>query len=126
MSYDCSCDYDPANIYRASTPKARKEHRCEECGGPIKPGEKYEYVFGVWDGSWVSIFKTCERCFDLRQWVKNNVPCFCWAHGSMLDDAREAVNEAAWRAKEETAGLRFGFLRRRHRIRSHNKAQRNG
>ena len=58
MSDDCSCDYDPADVYRSSTPRARKPHRCGECGGPIEPGEKYEYVFGVWDG-WIGVFKTC-------------------------------------------------------------------
>lgn len=123
MSYDCSCDYDPASVYTATRPKARKSHKCEECGGPIKPGETYERVFGVWDG-YASTFKTCERCFDLRQWVKNNVPCFCWAHGNMLDDADEAVAEARWRARDETVGLRFGFLRRREMIRRHNREHR--
>lgn len=121
MSYDCFCDYDPADIYSAARPKAKKAHKCFECGGPIAPGEQYERAFGVWSGS-ASTFKTCQRCFDLRQWVKNNVPCFCWAHGNMLDDAHEAVNEAAWRAKDETVGLRFGFLRRRRMIERHNTA----
>lgn len=112
MSLDCWCDYDPAEFYSAEIRKARKAHRCEECCGEIRPGEPYEYVAGKWDG-WVTTFKTCERCLDIRQWVKNNVPCFCWAHGNMLDDAREAVYAAADRAPAETIGLRFGFLRRK-------------
>lgn len=111
MSYDCVCDYDPPEIYTASTPTARKHHVCEECGCPIAPGERYEYVFGKWDGT-VLTFKTCDRCLDIRQWVKNNVPCFCWTHGNMINDAKEAVVEAQYRAKDETAGLYFGFLRR--------------
>jgi hypothetical protein len=61
MSYDCSCDYDPADIYRAAKPKARRPHKCEECSGPILPGEQYERVFGVWEG-YASTFKTCARC----------------------------------------------------------------
>jgi hypothetical protein len=108
---DCFCDYDAPEVYSSTKPKARKPHQCEECGGPILPGEKYEYVFGKWDG-YVSTFKTCERCFDIRQWVKNNVPCFCWAHGNMIEDAKEAVAEAQYRAKAETVGLQFGLLRR--------------
>ena len=60
--------------------------------------------------------KTCEPCRDLRQWVANNLPCFCWAHGNLLDDAKEAVDEARHRAPLETPGLLFGFLRRLHAI----------
>lgn len=30
--------------------KARKEHKCCECAGLIKPGETYTYSHGVWDG----------------------------------------------------------------------------
>jgi hypothetical protein len=115
MSIDCYCDYDPATIYSASKPKARKAHRCDECGTEIKPGCQYENVFGVWDGHG-STWKTCERCYDLRQWVTNNVPCFCWCHGNMIEDAAEAIYEAQHRAPSETVGLHFGFLRRRFLI----------
>lgn len=108
---DCWCDYDPATFYVRSFPKARKRHRCDECPDIILPGEHYENVSGLWDGNF-SVWKTCERCHDLRQWVKNNVPCLCWAHGSTIDDCKEAINEAVFRAPQETVGLRFGFLRR--------------
>jgi|SRR6202035_5295586 len=111
MSYDCACDYDPADWYRAEIRKARKRHDCQECGGPILPGERYEYAAGQSEDC-ISTFKTCERCYDIRLWTKNNVPCVCWAHGNMIEDCQEAVNEAARRAPAETAGLRFGFLRR--------------
>lgn len=111
MTLDCSCDYEPADFYCKTLRKARKAHKCEECSGAIRPGETYEYVSGMWDGN-LSDFKTCARCVDLRTWVKNNVPCVCWAHGNLHEDLKETVSEAAWRAKEETAGLRFGFLRR--------------
>lgn len=111
MDYDCSCDYDPAEVYSATIRTARKQHKCYECSGTIIPGEKYEYVFGKWEGD-VSYFKTCSHCVDLRMWVKNNLPCVCWSHGNMRDDLHENVREAAYRAHEETRGLRFGFLRR--------------
>lgn len=116
MSIDCFCDYDMPSVSSRSNPRARKRHSCSECGSPILPGEQYEYVFGVWDGD-ASIFKTCERCTDLRQWVQNNVPCLCWAHGSLLDDLEEAIVAAQYRAPLETVGLRFGFLRRRETLR---------
>lgn len=111
MRYDCYCDYDPAEFYRAEIRTARKMHKCEECAGSILPGDRYESAIGKWDGR-VDTFKTCERCVDIRQWVKNNVPCLCWAHGDTMDACREAVDEASWRAPTETVGLRFGFLRR--------------
>lgn len=111
MSYDCACNYDSPEFYHREIRKARKQHQCEECSGYILPGERYEHVRGKWNGD-VDTFKTCERCVDLRTWVKNNVPCLCWAHGNGTEDCREAVEEAVFRAPAETSGLMFGFLRR--------------
>lgn len=120
---DCICDYDPAQVYRREARAARKQYCCGECGGTIMPGELYEYTFGVWDGS-ASTFRTCERCRDIRQWVQNNVPCFCWAHGNLDEDAREAVEDAVVRAPEETVGLRFGLLRLKVQRRRFNASRR--
>lgn len=123
MSYDCVCDYDPPSFYHQEIRKARKPHKCNECGTPILPGERYEHVRAKWD--YVDNLDTCERCLDIRQWVKNNVPCFCWAHGNMIEDAKEAVEEAHFRAPSETVGLRFGFLRRialRDRVKAKRRA----
>ena len=111
MTIDCFCDYDAPEFYRKEIRIARKAHRCYECGGAILPGEKFECVAGMWEGDF-STFKTCGRCCDIRQWVKNNVPCFCWAHGNLNEDASEAIADAHDRARDETIGLRFGFLRR--------------
>jgi hypothetical protein len=30
---DCYCDYDQPEFYRAEVAKARKTHKCYECGG---------------------------------------------------------------------------------------------
>lgn len=120
---DCWCDYDPPELYCRDIRRARKPHRCEECSGRIAIGETYEHISGKWDG-YMDRFKTCSRCVDLRTWVTNNVPCFCWAHSNMLDDAKETVNEAAIRGGDEAAGLRFGFLRRRVAIERFNTAAR--
>jgi len=122
MDYDCSCDYEPAAVYNAARRKARKQHKCYECSGVILPGETYEYVFGVWDGR-ADNFKTCSHCVDLRTWVKNNLPCVCWAHGNLHDDLKENVRGATWRAHEETRGLMFGFLRRMVAIDKHNASR---
>lgn len=114
----CYCDYDMPSFYSREVRRARKLHRCYECSGAIRAGEKYEYVTGKWD--WISSYRTCSRCVDLRTWVTNNLPCFCWAHGNLIDDAREAVEDAVWRAGEEVKGIRFGLARRVLRIRKFN------
>lgn len=111
----CSCDYDPPDFHCATIRKARKPHRCEECGTQIKPGERYEHVAGANDGSiWTA--KTCNECWELRQFVKINIPCFCWMYGNMIEDAEICISEAVSYAPDETHGLMFGFLRRLHPI----------
>ncbi len=49
--------------------KARKEHRCCECGGIIRAGESYTYHHGILDGSGCS-FKVCQDCQYLRDWFE--------------------------------------------------------
>lgn len=119
MSYDCFCDYDPPAFYVSKVRKATKRHQCDECGGAILAGEQYEHVRAKWD--FVDVIKTCERCVDIRTWVKNSVPCLCWAHHNLIEDCREAVQEAQFRAPDETRGLRFRLERmivRRNRLNS--------
>lgn len=110
MSIDCYCDYDPPSVFSDKTVKARKPHKCTECSRTIEPGETYHYAFGVWDG-FADSFHTCSHCTEIKQFVRISVPCFCWAYGNMLDDAKEAIQEAYWRAGDEVRGLFFGFGR---------------
>lgn len=117
MIIECYCDYDydQPEFYLRRMIKAKKRHQCEECGAPILMGEEHEYVSGKWDG-YFSTFRTCSGCAELRQWVKNNVPCLYWAHGNLLEDLETSVRDAHERAREEVGGLLFGFLRRRERL----------
>lgn len=62
--YNCG-DGDAATVSRVSIRTARKHHACGECSWQIAPGDKYEHVAGVWDGSW-STFKTCLSCVEIR------------------------------------------------------------
>jgi hypothetical protein len=119
----CSCDYDPPEFYSTDVHRARKPHRCEECRGVIAVGESYEYVAGKWEGCF-SHFRTCQRCTDFRQWMLNNLPCFCWLIGALFENAREAAYEAHHRAGTEVAGLRFGVARRIAAIQKAAKASR--
>ena len=45
--------------------KARKDHRCYECGETIAKGTRYEYVSGIWDGE-PGAYKTCLSCVEIR------------------------------------------------------------
>jgi hypothetical protein len=106
MSY-CACDYDAPSVYDVTWPTAKKVHRCIECGCDIQPGEKYERVFGIWNGD-RDTPKTCARCVDMREWVKAHVPCFCWAHHNLHEDCVETARGYA----HEAPGLLFGTRRR--------------
>lgn len=93
MTYDsCSCDYDAPEFCDVTTVKARKQHKCYECRGPIKPCESYERTAGKWDGDFCT-FKTCELCSELRHWARISVPCFCWIYGDLHENIRSMVEE---------------------------------
>ncbi len=57
-----SADYDEqCSVYNETDRKARKQHECDSCSGPIVKGEIYRYVSGVFDGSGFSL-KQCAEC----------------------------------------------------------------
>lgn len=112
MSY-CECDFDAPSVYSKTAYVARKAHKCTECCRQIQPGERYENVFGIWDGR-SDTFKTCPQCLALREWVSAHVPCVCWMHGNIRGDALEAAREWA----HEAPGLLFGAYRREVLIRN--------
>lgn len=53
-------------MYNEDIVKARKPHRCCECGLTIAKGEKYQVVSGMWDGRFDRI-KTCMLCMETRE-----------------------------------------------------------
>jgi hypothetical protein len=79
-------DYDPPELYEAEMRTARKAHRCEECWREIKPGEKYEYVRGRWEGEFGNA-KTCCHCVAARVWLLKE--CRGFAHGGVQEDLEE-------------------------------------
>jgi hypothetical protein len=108
---ECYCDYDAPVFYTAKCVKARKPHKCGECGRGIAAGEIYEKAIGKMDDGYIYTPKTCSHCRDIRQFVQNSVPCFCWAHGSLDDDVSNAVQDAYYRARDEVKGLAFAVGR---------------
>lgn len=92
MTEHCFCeDYEPPEFYHLDTRRARKLHRCTECRRAIQPGETHERVRAKWDGLSIENLRACCRCLALRACVTAHIPCFCWSHHRLLDDAREAA-----------------------------------
>lgn len=79
-----SGDYEGPSCYRSRVRTARKDHHCYECGADIKPGDRYEYVSGVWDGCPGS-HKTCLSCVEIR----DHFACDGWIFGQLWSDLRE-------------------------------------
>ena len=108
MSDACYCDYEPVDFYERSQRRARKEHRCLECRKAIRVGEVYEYVASKFEGE-LLCYKTCPRCLAVRQYVTAHVPCFCWYHSTMLEDADNEMREYAHEVPG--MGMEYGRLR---------------
>jgi len=67
---DCTCNIDidhdgGPDCHSEKIVKAKQGHRCYECLKDIKPGDKYEYTSGKWDGCFL-VYKTCLDCRSLR------------------------------------------------------------
>lgn len=55
---------EECEVCNTDHPKARKIHRCDECGGVIQVGETYSKHHGVFDGQGFT-HKICSDCTDL-------------------------------------------------------------
>lgn len=89
----CSCvindyyDGEFVTMLSEATRKARKGHKCSECGRIIQKGESYKYETFAWDGS-VSTSKTCADCMSIRK------EFFCtYNFGELLFELWERINE---------------------------------
>jgi hypothetical protein len=49
------------SAFRSVARKARKAHKCCECGEVINIGDQYQYSSGIWDGE-PDDFKQCLNC----------------------------------------------------------------
>lgn len=79
-----------AELWQESKQRARKMHKCCECGRDIHPGETYWKVFGIQDGDAFSD-KWCAHCNVAKEWLWKN------CGGSMLtmviEDCQEHVHD---------------------------------
>jgi hypothetical protein len=81
-------DDDYWDFYNEFTPKARKEHRCGECGRTITKGETYWTQGGLYEGEFVWN-KTCAHCTVAAQWLET--VCGDWIFGARQEDLTEHV-----------------------------------
>ncbi len=103
----CSIDYDPPSVHFTTVPTARREHKCDECGRKIAPGEKYRRAFGVWEGH-ANTFRTCAHCCVGQDWLLTN--CNGFMHAALADEMQEHANE--YRAVRFTMNrVRIGMRR---------------
>ena len=114
MTYNCYCDYDDYDtpeFLNESYRKARKQYYCDNCNGPILPGEKYHYTVGKWDGD-IGYYRKCPRCEEMHRYLIGNLPCFCYCYiDNIFEYAVDQLKDAQDRAPEETKGLLFGYYR---------------
>lgn len=91
-------DYDPPQFSSSDWRRARKEHKCEECYGPIRPRETYKRVAGKYDGMMYT-YALCESCdawgeaYSKAQRQHCSGRGWSWELGRMWEDIAEFVEE---------------------------------
>lgn len=104
-------DGDGWEVCRVEQRRAAKAHRCDECSRTIEPGENYEWLTGLFDGSW-STYRTCQHCKAVATWLK--VVCGGYLSGGVYEDLYEHWNEgyvSMWLGRA-ILGMRWGWCRR--------------
>lgn len=81
-------DDDYWEFYNEFTPKARKDHRCCECGRTIHKGERYHTQGGLNDG-YFQWHKTCAHCTIAARWLE--VACDGWIFTMRQEDLGDHV-----------------------------------
>jgi hypothetical protein len=90
---ECSCvypgDYDPPDFTTKQIRKARKGHKCVECGCAISAGDRYEHSSNKYDYG-IDVFKTCLDCISMREVF------FCdgWFYGGIWEQFNEYLRDA--------------------------------
>lgn len=86
-----SCDEIVTTITEGHYVKARKAHKCMECGREIPKGESYHTETFKHDGD-VKTHKTCAHCMVARDWLR--MECGGWIYGMVQEDLGEHVSES--------------------------------
>jgi hypothetical protein len=81
-------DAEPWEFFHDSHPRARKEHRCDECSRVIQSGERYRYATGKCDGSFC-VMRQCLHCVEVGRWLM--VACSGYLFNAVQEDLAEHV-----------------------------------
>lgn len=104
----CYCDFDPARVLDRQERTARITHRCCECSGLIRPGERYEDVRALWeDSSGWERYRTCAPCVEARAYMTRVTSCDCWTFHGLWEELSNSLDLLCYQP-----GERFGLLRR--------------
>jgi hypothetical protein len=88
----CDCDGNYQLCGGSVDRKARKSHKCCECGRVIAKGESYVEHTGLWrDSGWDS-FKWCGHCSAAQKIVEDltNESCYCF--GELWNDVLDEMS----------------------------------
>jgi hypothetical protein len=106
-------DYDGSyEFYSDRVVRARKLHKCYECGRQISIGSQYQRYSGKWEGQMDS-FTTCLDCMNIREGLSRDGrwPPF----GQLWDEIHQVFGEVvstACLAKIPTSAAKAYFLER--------------
>ena len=100
MGFSCCYDGDGAEVYRKTNPKAKKQHKCDECGHIIQPGEVYARTFTIYEGT-PDTYIACERCDDLMEAFSD--VGFCLSYDGFFGDYGEWLTDCGIEDGEERA-----------------------
>lgn len=81
---------DRADVWLQWTPRARKEHKCAECGRAIAKGEIYRQTKALYEGGWLAL-KQCAHCMVLADWLV--AECGGYLTQGILEDFGEHAEE---------------------------------
>lgn len=128
----CYCDVETAESWRESTPRAKRDYHCDECGGTICAGESYSRIDAVMRGIGWESWKAHTLCRRLADEMQADCDVQAWGvlyeiigYGEVEIDTLQP--ELAGHA----AGLMFGqaeqaYDRRQQRLREWRERQEGG
>jgi hypothetical protein len=92
----CKIDYCDLNftVLTDEFRKAKRLHKCCECGRQITRGEHYNYESGVSDDRDFEVYKTCRHCLQARMLICDK--CYGYVYNEVKEDLLEHVNVPKW------------------------------
>lgn len=109
----CRIDYadGPIDFYSEHYYKAKKQHKCGECGRDIEIGEKYRYMSGKWEGEFAS-YKACIHCSEGMDWLTTE--CGGFMFSEVVEEIEEHARDSYKKLNVHDPLLRFCVGARRH------------